>query len=88
MSKEESFAVLFTALRSFKEALIDDENVIFMEMDAFLLDDGTNSLQNKITTLEAGLIVARNHVLRIVLASISTRNGWKERVGGKSAKGC
>ena len=50
---EETSPVLFTALRSFKEALIDDDNAKFTEMDAFLLDDEVNSLLNKISTLDA-----------------------------------
>ncbi|KAF6989880.1 hypothetical protein CFC21_007161 [Triticum aestivum] len=61
---EEASPVLFTALQSFKEALIDDDNVKFVEMDAFLLDDEISSLLNKISTLEAGLAAGRDCVLR------------------------
>ncbi|CAL4904423.1 unnamed protein product [Urochloa decumbens] len=62
---EETSNVLFTAVHSFKETLIDDDNVNFLEIDAFLLDDEKNSLLNTITTLESGLANARDHVLRI-----------------------
>jgi molecular chaperone GrpE len=78
VGKEEASSVLFTALRSFKEALIDDDNVKFAEMDAFLLDDEINSLQTKITTLEAGLAAARHHILRIGAHSEIYKK-WKER---------
>jgi hypothetical protein len=62
---EEASPILFTALRSFRKALIDDDNTKFVNMDAFLLDDEINSLQNKIATLDAGLAVARHSTLRI-----------------------
>ncbi|CAN6339481.1 unnamed protein product [Urochloa humidicola] len=62
---KETSCVLFAALHSFKEALIDDDNMNFLEIDAFLLDDEKNSLVNRITTLESGLANARDHVLRI-----------------------
>jgi hypothetical protein len=62
---KEAPSVLFTALRSFKEALIDDYNTKFAEVGAFLLDDEINSLENKITALESGLAAGRDRVLRI-----------------------
>jgi tetrahydromethanopterin S-methyltransferase subunit F len=65
MGTEEASPVLFTALQSFKEKLIDDGNSNFAEIDSFLLDDERNSLLNRIATLESGLAVARDRVLRI-----------------------
>jgi tetrahydromethanopterin S-methyltransferase subunit F len=65
MGTEEASPVLFTALLSFKEKLIDDGNSNFAEIDSFLLDDERNSLLSRITTLESGLAAARNCVLRI-----------------------
>ncbi|CAM0955848.1 unnamed protein product [Alopecurus aequalis] len=78
VGKEEASPVLFTTLRSFKESLIDDDNVKFADMDAFLLDDEINSLQNKITTLEAGFAAVRNHILRIGAHS-GIYKKWVER---------
>jgi hypothetical protein len=65
MGTEEVSPVLLAALHSFKETLIDDDKVNFMEMDAFLLDDENNSLVKRITTLESGLATARDSVLRL-----------------------
>lgn len=65
MGTQEACHILLTALRSFKETLIDDDKVNFMEMDAFLLDDEMNSLVKRITTLESGLAAARDSILRI-----------------------
>jgi hypothetical protein len=62
---EEASPILCTALRSFRKALIDDDKTKFVDMDAFLLDDEINSLQNKIATLDAGLAAARVSALRI-----------------------
>jgi molecular chaperone GrpE len=65
MCTEETPPVLFTALQSFKEKLIDDDNSKFAEIESFLLDDQRNSLLNRITTLESGLAAARGRVLKI-----------------------
>ena len=65
MGTKEGSPILFTALRSFKEALIDDDNTKFAEMDAFLLNDEINSLLSRISTLDTGLAAARDHILRI-----------------------
>jgi hypothetical protein len=79
---EEASPVLFTALRSFKEALIDDGNAKFVcYMDSFLLDDEVNSLLNKISTLDAGLAAARDRVLKIggrsgIKKERIEREGW------------
>jgi hypothetical protein len=62
---DEASPVLFTALQSFKEKLIDDGNSNFAEIDSFLLDDERNTLLNRIATLESGLAAARDRVLRI-----------------------
>jgi hypothetical protein len=70
---KEAPPVLFTALRSFKEAWIDDDNKKFAEMGAFLLDDEINSLLNKITALDAGLSAGRDRILRIGAHKISPR---------------
>ncbi|CAD6258483.1 unnamed protein product [Miscanthus lutarioriparius] len=44
MSTEEASPVLFTALQSFKEKLIDDGNLNFAEIEFFVPDDERNSL--------------------------------------------
>ncbi|PAN41216.2 hypothetical protein PAHAL_8G018400 [Panicum hallii] len=62
MGTEEVSPVLWTALHSLKETLVDDDEVNFMEMDAFLLDDEKNSLVKRITTLESGLATAREYL--------------------------
>jgi hypothetical protein len=50
----------------FKETLVGNDNVNFVEIDAFLLDDEKDSLLNRITVLESGLATARDHdVLRL-----------------------
>jgi hypothetical protein len=65
MGTEEASPILFTALQSFKEKIIDDGNLNFAQIDSFLLDDERNSLLNRIATFESGLASARDHVLRI-----------------------
>ncbi|KAF6995578.1 hypothetical protein CFC21_012054 [Triticum aestivum] len=79
---EEVSPVLFTALQSFKEALIDDDNAKLVEMDAFLVDDEISSLLNKISTLEAGLAAGRDCVLRrahsnIYVEGVERRSWWE-----------
>lgn len=65
MGTEKASAVLFTALQSFKEKLIDAENSNFTQRESFLLDDDMKSLLNIIATLESRLAAAKDHVLRI-----------------------
>jgi molecular chaperone GrpE len=77
---EEASPVIFTALRSFKEALIDDGNAKFAcSMDSFLLDHEINSLLNKISTLDTGLAAARDRVLKIG-ACFNIKRGGMEQV--------
>ncbi|WVZ90828.1 hypothetical protein U9M48_037088 [Paspalum notatum var. saurae] len=84
---EEASPVLFTALESFKEALIDDDNVNFTTIGAFLLDDEKNSLRNKISTLESGLATARDRALRIGSGSNNRegmeRGSWWQMWNGR-----
>jgi molecular chaperone GrpE len=91
---EEASPVLFTALRSFKEALIDDDNAKFAYyMDSFLLDGEINSLLNKISTLDARLAAARDRVLKIGACSDIKkerleRESWWRMCKGMLRKGC
>ena len=84
---EEASPVLFTALQLFKEALIDDDNAKFVEMDAFLLDDEISSLLNKISTLEAGLAAGRDCVLRRGAHSNINVEGMERRSWWEMCKG-
>ncbi|XP_037413865.1 uncharacterized protein LOC119276809 [Triticum dicoccoides] len=71
--------VLFTALQSFKEALIDGDGTKIAEMEAFLLDAELGSLLNRITTLDVALAAGRDRVLRIGARSDICR----EEMGGE-----
>ncbi|KAM0840252.1 hypothetical protein ACQ4PT_059787 [Festuca glaucescens] len=85
---EDASPVLFTALRSFKEALIDDGNAKFVYyMDSFLLDDEVNSLLNKISNLDAGLAAARDRVLKIGAHSDIKKEGIERESWWRMCKG-
>ncbi|XP_014754646.2 uncharacterized protein LOC100838129 [Brachypodium distachyon] len=65
---KEASSVLFTALQSFKQALLNDGKDIVAEVDALLRpieEDDKSSLMSKITSLDAQLTTARDRILRI-----------------------
>lgn len=66
MGKEKHCSILITALQSFKEALIDDDEANSTEAAAFFtIEDEKMSLVRKITTADVQLTNARDHVLRL-----------------------
>uniref|UniRef100_A0A8I6X140 F-box domain-containing protein n=1 Tax=Hordeum vulgare subsp. vulgare TaxID=112509 RepID=A0A8I6X140_HORVV len=66
VGKDEPASILITALQSFKEALIKDDEANIAETRAFFsVEDEKSSLVSKITTLDARLTSARDHILRI-----------------------
>ena len=66
-STEKDSSFLIKTLRSFKEALIKDDDANVAEIEAFLLcidvKDEKNSLVRKIIALDELLITVRDHVL-------------------------
>ena len=66
VGKGEPTSILITALQSFKEALITDDEANITETKAFFSIGVKNrSLVSKIATLDARLTNARDHILRI-----------------------
>jgi molecular chaperone GrpE len=66
MDMLKSPSVLATALQSFKEALMNDDEENAVEMVAFVLpvEDEKSSLVSKITTLDAQFTTLRDLILR------------------------
>lgn len=70
MGKEKPCSILITALQSFKEALIDDDEANMTEAAAFFtIEDEKMSLVRKIATVDVQLTNARDHVLRLSVDS-------------------
>ncbi|XP_037484544.1 uncharacterized protein LOC119363317 [Triticum dicoccoides] len=66
VGKEKPRPILITALQSFKEALIDDDEANTTEAAAFFtIEDEKMSLMRKMATLDVRLTNARDHVLRL-----------------------
>ncbi|XBI01845.1 hypothetical protein VPH35_130524 [Triticum aestivum] len=76
-STEKDSSFLIKTLRSFKEALIKDDDTNVAEIEAFLLcidvDDEKNSLMRKIIALDELLITVRDCVLRAGAESVFYR---------------